>query len=146
MIKNEDNIKGDQSIQYYDLLLMFIRKEESEEMGGINDDRIADDGNIVSIFVSLHRFKADRIAKMFIFDKSRVVEAVRSYCQIILKYDYLVKRKKKNFNKFQIEKKIASLLCVIGLPSEAATIYQRLHMIENVEECLNQMIVGYSGD
>jgi len=45
------------------------------------------------------------------------------------------------FDKFEIEKKVARLLCVIGLPAEAAKIYQRLHMIEKVEECFKQIII-----
>jgi hypothetical protein len=100
----------------------------------------------VSIFVTIHKYKADQIANKFIYDKPLVVEAVRSYCQYILKYDYLVVNKMYTFDKFKIEKEIALLLWVIKLPGEAAIIYQRLHMVDKVEECLNQMIFDYSGD
>jgi hypothetical protein len=34
---------------------------------------------------------------------------------------------------------------VIGLPGEAAKIYQRLHMIEKVEECFKQVLLDFSG-
>ena len=81
---------------------MFIRNEKNEENKGskINDNQIADDENIGSIFVTIHKLKADQIAKKFIYDKSKVVEAVRSYCQNIMKYDYLVTNKKTVFDKF----------------------------------------------
>jgi hypothetical protein len=101
IINNEKSIQERQPIHYYDFLLMFIRNEKNVETGSkINDDQIADDENIGSIFVTIHKYKADQIAKKFIYDKSRVVEAVRSYSQNILKYDYLVNNKKTTFDKF----------------------------------------------
>lgn len=64
----------------------------------------------------IHRFKADQISARFIYEKQRVVEAIKSYSEIIHQYNRIVEAKRDKINKLDIEKRIARLLLVIGLP------------------------------
>lgn len=94
----------------------------------------------------IHRFKADKISSQYIYVKKRVVEAIKSYSEIIHQYDRIAESKKEKINKLDIEKKIARLLLVIGLPEEAVRIYQKNHLVKSVEKCFKQILQGSHGD
>ena len=81
------------------------------------------DNKIDYIYLLLHRMKADKISSQYIYLKRRVVEAIRSYCEIILQYHNIVESKRSKIKKLEIEKKIALLLLVLAMPEEAAKIY-----------------------
>ena len=94
----------------------------------------------------IHRYKADQISSRFIYEKQRVVEAIKSYSEIIHQYDRIVEAKRDKINKLDIEKRIARLLLVIGLPDEAARIYQKNHLVKSAEKCFKQILQEYHGD
>ena len=89
IIANDDKIKPNEPIHYYDFLLKFIKSENAK----------LDDSNISSIYMTIHKYKADKISQKFIFDKSRVVEAIKSYCENVKRYDNLPNHLEKPFDK-----------------------------------------------
>lgn len=94
----------------------------------------------------IHRFKADKISSAYIFNKKKVVDAIKSYSEIIYKYDSIAESKRDKINKLDIEKKIARLLLVIGLPDEAIRIYQKNHLVKSAEKCFKQIVQSVHGD
>jgi tetratricopeptide (TPR) repeat protein len=135
ILNNEENIKEGQPVHYYDLYLRIIR----ENSRGF-------ESKIEYIYVMIHRFKADQISARFIYEKQRVVEAIKSYSEIIHQYNRIVEAKRDKINKLDIEKRIARLLLVIGLPDEAALIYQKNHLVKSAEKCFKQILQEHHGD
>lgn len=57
---------------------------------------------------------------------------MRSLSEIINKFDFVPLNKRDFINKFEIEKKIARLLMVLGRNEEALLILKKNHLIESV--------------
>lgn len=134
IIKNEDNIKANEGVAYYDIYLKIIKESCGNE----------GEGKIESITTMIHKYKADRIAAKFSWDRKFVVEAIKSYSEILLTYDRLSEAKKAKFNKFKISKKIADLLCLIDQAEEAANIFKNNRLMVHLDKCAKAMIMQLS--
>ncbi len=80
IIANENSIKSDEPIHYYDLYLLIIKQNASSP--DIQND-------LEYIELHIHELKAFRIATQYIWDNEKLVEAIRSYALIALKYEKL---------------------------------------------------------
>lgn len=136
IIKNENNIKEHEAVHYYDIYLKIIKESSGKES----------EGKIESIYIMIHKYKADQIASKFSWDKKKVVQAIRSYSEILLKYDRLSENKKAKFNKFKIEKKIAKLLCLIDQAEEAANIFKTNKLIGHLDHCVKEIVMKLSAE
>jgi len=84
IIANEKLIKRDEPIHYYDLYLLIISQNASKDI----------QADMEYIYLHIHELKAFRIASQYIYDNEKLVEAIKSYSLIALKYERLSESKK----------------------------------------------------
>lgn len=136
IIANQDKIKAEQPIHYYDLYLLVISQNSSKDM----------QKDMKYIYLHIHELKAYSIAKLFIYDNEKVVEAIKSYALIALKYKELNEKQKGLINIVQIESRMARLLKIIGQEEFAANIYLKKRETEYADKCYKQILSKLKGD
>lgn len=104
IIKNQKEIKEDQPVHYYNLYLQIVSSNANKD--------IARDMEFV--FLHVHELKAYSIAKKYLTDNEKIVQAIRSLAFIAEKYQTLSKDKREAIKIRQIEAKMARLLKIVG--------------------------------
>lgn len=136
IIANQRNIKKNQPVHYYDLLLRIISENASKDV--VKD--------MASIFLHIHELKAYLIANDYIYDVEKVIQAIKSYALIVIAYGNISPNKRELIDIVTIYKRLARLLKVVSLEEQAAQIYTKLREMDNVDKCYSVILTKSSGN
>ena len=93
------------------------------------------------IYLHIHELKAYCIASTYMCNNQKLVEAIKSYALIGLKYKTLTEKKRKEIDIIKIQNRLARLLKIVGQQELAAKIYIKKRQLELAHKCFTQVLM-----